>query len=228
MEPLSFFGSFLQKLKYLVFQIYSLRKRRNIQMAAVMLQLIPSCQTNYSENSLFISANTYKKYIVGEEYCIARHDDKTWFLPNCKYHIFLKGNLKEFLQKMDAFCFNYQHVGCLYTLFKYRFSIKNVVKTGQLFDNLQRAVHFNQQNRGVDRMPSIAKKRFLRKQYKKLWLSSFQTTKSTQTSGSVFADGTGQVKKTKFDIELIKIVDHFLDGHGSYSSKLVSFRIISL
>ena len=165
-------------------------------MAAVMFQVIPSCHTNYSENSLFISANTYEKYIVGEEYCIARHDDKTWFLPNCKYHIFLKGNIKDFLQKMDAFCFNYQHVGCLYTLFKYRFSIKIVVKTGQLFDNLQRAVHFYQQKRGVDRIPSVAKKRFLRKKYKKYWLSSFQRIKSTQTSGSVFADRTGQVKKT--------------------------------
>ena len=92
---------------------------------------------------------------------------------------------------------------CLYTLFKYRFNGKIVIKSGQLFDYLQGAVLFNQQNRGVERMPSIAKKRFLRKKYKKHLLSSFQKTKSTQTSGSVFADRIEQVKKTKFELELI-------------------------
>ena len=136
-------------------------------MAAVMLQVIPSFYTNYSKNSLFILANTYEKYTVRKEYCIARHDDQMCFLPNCRYHIVLLGNNKNLLQNVDAFCFNYQHVDCLYTLFKYRFSGKIVIKSGQLFDNLQRQVHFNQQNRRVGRMPSIAKKSLLRKMYKK-------------------------------------------------------------
>ena len=192
-----------------------------------MLQVIPSLYTIYSKNSLFISANTYEKNIVSKEYCIARHDDKLCFLPNCRYHIFLIGNIKVLLQKLDAFCFNYQHVDCLYALFKYRFSGKSVLKSGQLFDNLQRAVHFNQQNRGLERMPSIAKKRLSSKKYKKHLLSSFQKTKSTQTSGLVFADRFEQVKKTKFELELIKIVDCFLDVHGIYTSNLVSFKIKS-
>ena len=180
-------------------------------MAAVMLQLIPSFYTKYSKNSLFISANTYEKYIHN---CIARHDDKICFLPNCRYHNILIGNIKELLQKLDAFCFNYQHVDCLHTLFKYRFSDKIVLKSGQLFDNLQRKVLFNQQNRGVDRMPSVAKKRLLMKKFKKQLLSSFQKTKSTQNSGSVYADRFEQIKRTKFELELIKVVDFFLDGHG--------------
>ena len=70
-------------------------------------------------------------------------------------------------------------------------------------------------------MPSIAKKRLLRKKYKNHFLSSFQKTKSTQNNGSVFADRIEQVKKTKFDLELIKIVNCFLDGHGNYTSNLV-------
>ena len=166
-------------------------------MAAVMLQVIPSFYTNYSKNILFISANTYENYIVSKEYCIARQDDKMCFLPNCRYHIILIGNIK------DSFCFNYQHVDCLYTVFKYRFRGKIVVKCGQIFDNLQRADHFNHQNRGVDRMPSIGKKRLLRKKYKKQLLSSLQRTKSTQTSGSVFADRIERAKKTKIELELI-------------------------
>ena len=156
-------------------------------MAAVMLQVIPSFYTIYSKKRLFISANTYEKYFVSKEYCIARHDDKVYFLLNFWYGNILIDNIKDLLQKLD---FNYQHVDCLYTLFKYRLIGKIVVKSGQLFENLQRAVHFNQQNKGVDRMPSIAKKRFSRKKYKKLLLSSFQKTRSTQTIGSVFADRT--------------------------------------
>ena len=186
-----------------------------------MLKVIPSFYKNYSKNSLFLSASTYKKYIVSKKYCIARHDDKMCFLSNCIYHILQIGNIENLLQKLDAFCFNYQHVDCLYTLLKYRVSGKIVIKTGKLFDNSQRAANFNQQNRGVDRMPSIAKKRLLRKNYRKYLLSSFQKTKSTQTSGSVFADRIEQVKKTKFELELIKIVECFLDCHGNYTSNLV-------
>ena len=189
-------------------------------MAAVMLQVIPSVYTNYSKKSLFISANTYEKNIVSKEYCIARRDDRMRFLPNCRYHNFLIGNINDLLKKLDAFCLNYQHVDCLYTVFKYRFKGEIVVKSGQLFDKLQRAVHFNQQNRGVDRMPQ---KRLLSKKYQK-HLSSLQKTKSTQTTGSMFADRIEQVKKTKFELELIKNVDCFLDGHGNHTNSLVSLK----
>ena len=189
-------------------------------MAPVMLQVIPSFYTIYSKNSLFNSANTYEKHIVSKEYCIVRHDDKMCFLPKCRYHILLIGKIKELLQKLDAFCFNYQHVDCLYTLLKYHFSDKIVFKSGQLFDNLQKAVHFNKQNRGVDRMPSIAKKIFLMKKFKNQFFSSFQKTKTTETGGSVFAERIEKVKKTKFELELIKIVNCVLDGHDNYGSNL--------
>ena len=89
---------------------------------------------------------------------------------------------------------------------------------------MQKGVQFNHHNRAVDRMASIAKKRCLRKKYEKQLLSSIQKTKSTQTTRSAFAEGIEQVKKTKFDIELIKMVDCFLDGHGNYFSYLVSFQ----
>ena len=122
-----------------------------------MLQSIPSFYTKISEKSLFISANTYEKCIVCKDYCIAHHDDKTCFLPSCKYHIILLGNVEKLLKKLDTFCFTYQHVDCLYTLFKYRFSGNVIAKSGQVFDNVQRAVDFNERNKGVDRMPSNAK-----------------------------------------------------------------------
>ena len=93
-------------------------------MAAIMLQSIPSFYRKISEKSLFISANSYEKFIVCKEYCIAHHNENTCFLPSCKYHVILLGNVEELLKKLDTFCFTYQHVDCLYTLFKYRFSEK--------------------------------------------------------------------------------------------------------
>ena len=198
-------------------------------MAAIKLQTIPNFYTKLSERSLFISANTYEKYIVCKDYCTAHHDDKTCLTPpSCKYHIILLGNVEELLKKLHTFCFTYEHVDCLYTLFKYRFSGKVIAKSGQVFDNVQRAIDFNQRNKGVDRMPSFAKKRLLRKKYKKHLFSSFQKTKSKQTGDSFFAERVEKVKKTKFELELMKIVDCSLDGHGNYDSNLVPFNMKSL
>ena len=197
-------------------------------MATIMLQTIPSLYTKISGKSLFTSANTFEKYIVCKDYCIAHHENKTCFLPCCKYHILLLGNVEELLKKLDSFSFTYQHVDCLYTLFKYRFGGKITAKSGQVFDNVQQAVDFNKKNKGVDRMPGIAKNRLLRKNYKKHLFSSFQKTKTTQNSGSVFAERIEKVKKIKFELDLFKIVDCFLDSHGNYDSNLVSFKIKSL
>ena len=193
-------------------------------MAAVMLQVILGFYTSYWKKGLLISAKKYEPYSLSREYCISRLDDKILFPPKCSYHIILMRDNEELLQKLDAFCFNYQHVNCLYTLFEYRFSGKIVVKTGQFFDNVHSAVHFNHQNKGEDGMPSIAKQKLLRKKYKKLLLSSFQMTKLTQTIGSVFVDRTEQFKKTTLELELIKIVYCFLYGRGNYTSDSVSFK----
>ena len=171
-----------------------------------------------------MSANMFEKHIVCTDYCIAHHDDKTCFLPACKNHIKIFGNNEELLKKLDTFCFTYQHVDCLYTLFKNRFSGKVIAKKWQVFDYAQRAVDFNHRNKGVERRPSIAKT-LLSKKLKKLLFSFFQKTNTTHTSGSVFAERIEKFKKTKFDMEPTKSVDCFLDGHGNYDSNLVSFRI---
>ena len=123
-----------------------------------MLQAKPSFYAKISEKSFFISASTYENFIVCTDYCIARHDDKTCFLPSCKYHILLHGNVEELLKKLDTFCFTYQHVDSLYTLFKYRFSGKVIAKSGQVFDNVQRAVDFNHRNKGWTECRALQKR----------------------------------------------------------------------
>ena len=127
-------------------------------MAAIILQAIPCFYAKISEKVLFFSANTYDKYFVCKDYCIAPRDNTTCFLPACKYHIMLLGEIEELLYKLDTLCFTHQQVDCRFTLFKYRFSGKILAKSGIVFDNVQRAIAFNQRNRGMDRMPSNAKR----------------------------------------------------------------------
>ena len=145
-----------------------------------MLRTIPSFYAKLSDKSLFNAATRFEKNIVCKDYCNAHHNERTCFLPACKNHIVLLGNVQELLKKLDTFCFTYQHMECLHTLFRYRFSGKIIAKSGQMFDNMQRAVDFNHRNKGVDRRPSIAEKRLLRKKYKKHLFSSFQKTKTTR------------------------------------------------
>ena len=75
-------------------------------------------------------------------------------VPKCKYHILLTAekDKKELMQKLDNFCFTCQFVDCLCTLFKYHFHGKIVIKNGQVFDNFERAVRFNQRHKTVERL----------------------------------------------------------------------------
>ena len=63
-------------------------------MAAIMLQTIPSFYAKISVKTPFVSATTYEKCIVCKNFY---HNDKTCFLPTCKYHIVLLGNVQELL-----------------------------------------------------------------------------------------------------------------------------------
>ena len=102
---------------------------------------------------------------------------------------------------------------------------KNIAKSGIVFNNVQRAISFKQKNRGVDKLPIIAKMRLSRKKFKHLFMSALQKNKSRQISGSVFAERIEKAKKTKFELKLMKIVDCFPDDPGKYDSNLVSFKI---
>ena len=85
-----FLVGFYKKLYKIVFQIHFLRKRLNNQMAAVVLQVIPTFCAKVSKNSLLISAETYEKKL----YCIARHDVKMCFSLKCRFHVLLLGNVE--------------------------------------------------------------------------------------------------------------------------------------
>ena len=139
----------------------------NDAMGAVMLQAIPSFFQKFSETFLFISTDDYEKFLVCGDYCVAAHDPAFCFLKNCKFHLLIADkDLNDLSVKLDRVCFTYQHVDCFYTLFKFRFCGNVLEKNGEIFDSVERAVSFDKLNEGVDKMPSIPKKRLLRKKFK--------------------------------------------------------------
>ena len=143
--------------------------------------------------------------------------------PNGRFYILLLGNVEALLLRLEPLWFTYQHVDCLSTVFKNRFSGNFVVKKGQVFDNVETAVYFNHWKKGVDRMPSIPKNRPMREKDRKHLSRSFRKPTSTRNSKSVLAEGVDLVKKTKIELELIKIVDYFLEDNGKYTSYLINF-----
>ena len=157
-----------------------------------MLQAIPSLSffQKFSETSLFISTDDYEKFLVCPDYCVAAHDPAFCFLKNCKFHHLLIADkdLNDLLVKLDRVCFKYQHVDCFYTLFKFRFSSNVLEKNGELFESVERTGSFHKLKKRLDKMPSVAKKRLLRKKFKKHMLTSVQRSISVQTIGSVFVE----------------------------------------
>ena len=157
---------------------------------------------------------------------------KTCSSPACIYHIILLGESEELLQKLDTFCFTYQHVDCLYTLFKYHLNGKNFAMEKKRLLRKKFKQHFMsalQKNKSTQTSGSVfamEKKRLLRKKFKQHFMSALQKNKSTQTSGSVFAERIEKAKQIKVELEVIKVVDCFLDGLGNFDSNLVLLKKI--
>ena len=74
-------------------------------------------------------------------------------------------------------------------------------------------------------MPNVAKKRLLRKKFKRHHLCSFQNLASTQTIGSAFLERVRKVQNSNFELDLLKIIDCFIDGYGFLNSDHVNFSI---
>ena len=74
-------------------------------------------------------------------------------------------------------------------------------------------------------MPSSAKKRLIWKKFKRHHLCSNQKLASTQTLGSAFLDIIQKIQYSKYESDLLKIIDCFFDCHDSVHSDYVNFVI---
>ena len=129
------------------------------------------------------------------------------------------------LQKLEDLSYLYQTDDCLYTLYKHQFFGNNLEKSGFVFTQLDRAVQDNYENKYVEKLRSVSKKRLSRKKFKRHLLRAEQRNVSTQTMGSSFLDSIQSLKISKYEGELIKIVDGSLDGHGLIDNSLLYLEI---
>ena len=193
-----------------------------------MFQAFPSFHSDYNENSLYISVSEifFEKFLVTQEYCVSNHSSFCCSVPNCKFHILLIGSsMDQILQRLDKYQFTYQIVDCIYTLYKYRFYSNIVSSRGEVFNQLNQAVEHNLKCSIPEKLPSFAKKRLLQKKFKRHYLSSVQKLASTQTLGSAFLERIRKIQNSKYESDLLKIVDCFIDGYGSVKSEHVIFSI---
>ena len=197
-------------------------------MATIMCQVLPQFHRDYNDKTLFISVSVkeYKPYLLTKKYSVATHNDNFCPLKTCHYHIILiSSSVKEILEKMENLSYVYQTVDCLYTLYKHQFFGSNIEESGVVFTQLTRAVEHNLENKYVEKVPSISKKRLSRKKFKRHLLRAEQRNASTQTLGSSFLDRVHSLRISKYESELIKIVDCLLDGHGIIDNPLLYLEI---
>ena len=162
------------------------------------------------------------------EFCVAAHECRFCSLNHYQYHILLTADehLIDIFIKLDQLCFNFQRLDCFYTLFKYILSRIVLVKSGEVFDTTEKDVFFNKLNKGEDKLPSLAKKRLLRKKLKKHMPTSNKNLTSVHRSGSLFVERVEGVRRPiKLDFERMQVIDCFLDGYGGYESNLVPLKI---
>ena len=168
----------------------------------------------------------HKPYILTKKYSVATHNDNFCPLKTCRYHITLiSSSVTEILEKIENLSYVYQTVDCLYTLYKHQFFGSIIEESGLVFAQLTRAVEHNLDNKYVENVPSISKKRLSRKKFKRPLLRAEQRNASTQTLGSSFLDRVRSLRNSKYKSELIKIVDCLLDGHGIIDNHLLFFEI---
>ena len=157
-------------------------------MAALMCQFLPHFYKKFCENALFISVSVrdYRPYILTSEYVVASNNS---FCPlkTCRYHIVLISfSTEDLLQNLEDLFYLYQTVDCLYTLYKHQFIGNILEESGLVFTQLVRAVQHNYENKYVEKLPSVSKKRLSRKKFKRHLLRAEQRNVSTQTMGSFF------------------------------------------
>ena len=147
-------------------------------------------------------------------------------MENCKFQLVLIGSsFDQILQRLDKYHFTYQIYDCIYTLYKYRFYSNNISSRGEVFNQLNRAVKHNLKCRIPEKLLSVAKKSLLQKKIKRHYLSSAQKLASTQTLGSAFLERIRIVQNSKYEINLLKNVDCFIDGYGTVNSERINFSI---
>ena len=129
---------------------------------------------------------------------------------------------------MDTFCFTCQHVDCLYTCSSTNSAEKFLQRVEMRLTAYRRQCPLTKETEERKNCRVLQKKGSQEKSLKRILLMLSRKPNRRQTSSSVFAKKIEKAKKTKFEWELLKMLDCFLDGLGNYDSTLVPFKRKSL
>ena len=102
------------------------------------------------------------------------------------------------------YLFNIRQWAAYTPYIKISFFCQTIDKAGLVFTQLKRAVQHNSENKLVEKLPSVFKKRLSRKKFKRHLLRAEQKNVSTQTLRSSFFDRLQSLKSSKYENELIK------------------------
>ena len=113
-------------------------------MAAAVCQALPSFFSDYCQKLQFISVSNdfYEKIYRNQKFLYLYPQFFYCSLENYKFHILLIGSsFDQILQQLGNFIFTFRIIDCLNTLYKYRFYSNFISSIGEVFNQLNRAVH---------------------------------------------------------------------------------------
>ena len=158
MGPLSIFDRFVQKVVANCFSDSFVLKTTLQTQSRFTATSISQLLRKVFKNSLFVLAKTYEKYSVSKEYCIAHHDAKICFLPNCRYHVFLMVTLKSYCRNWTFYVSNINTwtvpIHCT-SVDSVKILLSGVVRCSTMCKEQSILI----KKRGVDRIPSIARRK---------------------------------------------------------------------
>lgn len=203
-------------------------------MAWPQFPVTPKEYFKFNNKCLFISCDSldvYETKLHGTKcVSVARHDDDLCQVSeNCSYHILIfDETVRKPTEILEKHCrgvlFHYQEVDCLFTLYKQYFHGNIMEQRGNLFNQLKMAITFTTKHKHFEKLPSIAKKRLLRKKLRLYGGGVTKKSTSTQTmANNAFDTRISLIRKSKYEIDLMKIIDCMLDQQGSVDSNNVHF-----
>ena len=121
-------------------------------MVEAMYMRSPEYFDPFNQHCIYLSVDkkdfsTVKKLCLVQDFAIAQHKNTCCRHENCMWHVILYSKdetVETFLTKLEYQSLKYQHIDNLFGYYKLFISPSLIERRGQIFENLQNAVEYNQ------------------------------------------------------------------------------------
>ena len=161
---------------------------------------------------------------MNKEYCIAHHDAEMCFVPKCLCHLLLLGNVEELLRKLTH-CVSHINMWTSSTHSSSIDSVEIMLSTEvKWLIRCKKQSNLFRETEEWTQCPPSQKSDSWGKSIESSFLTCIRKANSTRTSWSVFAKRVEKNENTKYELDLLKFVERFLDCFGNYISNLKTFK----